>query len=149
VGAQILTNILWRLVQEKYGHKTVLVIGGAAGILATIIAMFANSLNYFLLVFALTGASFSSFMVSNFPLLMEMAPESERPTYMGLSSALKSPFLAVAPLIGGFMIEEFGYFSTFIVSMVFATISTIVLTKVKKPCVRAEIPVREKLIRRF
>lgn len=148
IGAQILTNILWGFVQEKYGHKTVLIMGGIAGISATITAMLANSLNYFLLVFALTGASFSSFMVSNFPLLMEMAPEDERPTYIGLSSALKSPFLAMAPLIGGLMIEEYGYFSTFIVSMIFATISTIVLTKVK-PRVHAEIPMREKLIRRF
>jgi MFS family permease len=148
IGAQILSNILWKLVQDKRGHKTVLVIGGVIGISATIIAIFANSLSYFLLVFALTGASFSSFMVSNFPLLMEMAPEDERPTYIGLSSALKSPFLAIAPLIGGLMIEKYGYFPTFIVSAVFATISTIILMKVS-PRAPVEILMREKFIRRF
>jgi MFS family permease len=149
VGTQIVTSILWRLVQEKRGHKTVLVLGGIAGALAITVSIIANSLNYFLIVFALAGASLSSFMVSNFPLLMEMSPEDERPTYIGLSSALKSPFLAIAPLIGGFMIEKYGYFTTFITSLFFAVVSTMVLAKVRTRPTRIEIPLRERLIKHF
>ncbi|MBO3839578.1 MAG: MFS transporter [Thermoproteota archaeon] len=149
VGAQIIASIIWRFVQEKYGHKRVLVLGGIVGALAITISITANSLNYFLIVFALTGASFSSFMVSNFPLLMEMSPEEERPTYIGLSSALKSPFLAIAPLIGGFMIERYGYFVTFITSLFFAVFSTIILAKVRTRPAYVEIPLRERLIKRF
>lgn len=150
VGAQILSNMLWGFVQGKYGHKTVLLMGGLASTLATVIAILASSSNHFLLVFALAGISFSSFMVSNFPLLMEMAPEEERPTYIGLNSALKAPFLAIAPLIGGLLIEEYGYYLTFIVSTIFATLSAITLAKVKqKPRARIGISLREKFIKLF
>lgn len=150
VGAQILSNVLWGFIQAKYGHKTVLVMGGAVGAFAVIVAMLASSLNHFLMVFVLTGASFSSFMISNFPLLMEMAPEKDRPTYMGLSSAIKSPFIAIAPIMGGFIIDEYGYLPAFILSLVFATISTIILAMVRqKPRAGVEVSIREKLIKRF
>ncbi|MEM1557534.1 MAG: MFS transporter [Thermoproteota archaeon] len=149
VGAQIIASIIWRFIQEKYGHKKVLVLGGVVGALAITLSITANSLNYFLIVFALAGTSFSSFMVSNFPLLMEMSPEDERPTYIGLSSALKSPFLAIAPLIGGFMIEKYGYLITFITSLFFTLSSTIILAKVRTRPAHVEIPLRERLIKRF
>lgn len=149
VGAQIVASILWRFVQEKHGHKKVLVTGGVLGIVGIILSIIANSINYFIIVFALAGASLSSFMVSNFPLLMQMAPEDERPTYIGLSSALKSPFLAIAPLIGGMIIERYGYFPTFVTSLVFAIASTIILAKVRTPSVHVEVPLRERLIKHF
>lgn len=148
VGTQILANILWGLIQEKHGHKAVLVLGGIAGTLATVIALLATSLNYFLLVFALSGASFSSFMVSSFPILMEMAPEEDRPTYIGLNSALRAPFQAIAPIIGGLVIEKYGYTPAFLASTLFATVSTVVLARVRqKPRVRVKASLREKLKR--
>jgi MFS family permease len=150
VGTQILANILWGYIQERYGHKTVLVAGGVAGILATIIALLASSPSHFLLVFALSGASFSSFMVSSFPILMEMAPEEDRPTYIGLNSALRAPFQAIAPLIAGVVVEKYGYPPAFLASTVFSTVSTVILARVRqKPrsCVKASI--WGKLLKRF
>jgi len=75
VGAQIFVSISWRILQEKHGHKKVLVCGGVLGTVGILLSMIANSLNCFLIVFVFAGASLSSFMVSNFPLLMEMVPE--------------------------------------------------------------------------
>ncbi|MGQ9479229.1 MAG: MFS transporter [Thermoproteota archaeon] len=149
VGTQIASNILWMFVQAKYGHKAVLLVGGSAGTFATIIAVLASSLNHFLLVFALTGVSFSAFLVSNFPILMEMAPEEEVPTYIGLNSALKSLFLAAAPLFGGLMIEEYGYTLAFMVSFLFSAVSTILMAMVKHEKRIHREALREKLIKRF
>jgi len=150
VGAQILANILWGFIQERYGHKTVLVAGGLAGILATVTALLASSPSYFLLVFALSGASFSSFMVSSFPILMEMAPEEDRSTYIGLNSALRAPFQAIAPLIAGVVIEKYGYTPAFLASAAFSTVSTVILVRVRqKPRSRVEASIWGKLLKRF
>ncbi len=150
VGTQILANILWGFIQERHGHKTVLVAGGVAGILATIIALLATSPSHFLLVFALSGASFSSFMVSSFPMLMEMAPEEDRPTYIGLNSALRAPSQAVAPIIGGLVIEKYGYPPAFLASALFSTASTVVLARVRqKPRGPAGHSILGRLLKRF
>ncbi|MEM4609777.1 MAG: MFS transporter [Thermoproteota archaeon] len=150
VGTQILTNILWGFIQEKYGHKTVLLAGGVAGVSATLTALLAGSPGHFLLVFALSGASFSSFMVSSFPLLMEMAPEEDRPTYIGLNSALRAPSQAIAPVIGGLIIEKYGYPPAFLASALFSTVSTVILARVRqKPRRSAEASILGKLLKRF
>jgi len=150
VGTQILANILWGFIQERHGHKTVLMAGGVAGILATIIALLATSPSHFLLVFALSGASFSSFMVSSFPMLMEMAPEEDRPTYIGLNSALRAPSQAVAPIIGGLVIEKYGYPPAFLASALFSTASTVVLARVRqKPRGPAGPSILGRLLKRF
>lgn len=149
VGTQILTTILWGLIQRKYGHKTVLVMGGTAGTTAIFIALLANSPVFLLPVFALAGASYSSFTVSSFPLLLEMAPEEDRPTYIGLGSALKAPPQAVAPLIGGFIIENYGYTPAFLVAASLAAVSTAILARVghKPPFHVKASP--QKLLKRF
>ncbi|MDW8033443.1 MAG: MFS transporter [Nitrososphaerota archaeon] len=149
VGSQIIASILWRIVQEKYDHRKVLITGGIIGIIGIILSITAKSINHFLIVFAFTGVSFSSFMVSNFPLLMQMSPDNERPTYIGLSSALKSPFLAIAPIIGGLIIEKYGYIPAFMISLFFAIASTLILTKVRTQPIRVEMPLQERLIKRF
>jgi len=149
VGAQIIASVLWGVIQEKYGYKRVLVAGGITGAMGVILSMTAGSVSHLLIVFALAGTSLSSFMVSNFPMLMQMAPENERPTYIGLSSALKAPFLATAPLIGGFIVERYGYFPMFMVSLIFAIASIITLAGVKTPPVSTKTPLRERLIKRF
>jgi MFS family permease len=150
VGAQILTNILWGLIQEKYGHKTVLIAGNMAGILATITALAASSTSYFMLVFALSGASFSSFMVSSFPFLMEMAPEEDRPTYIGLNSALRAIPQAIAPIVGGLIIETHGYDSAFLASAFFLMVSVFILARVRqKPRGFVKAPIRRNLLKRF
>jgi MFS family permease len=51
--------------------------------------------------------------VSSQPLVLEMAGDEERPTYLGLSSTMLAPFLLVAPFVAGMLADAAGLRSVF------------------------------------
>ena len=60
----------------------------------------------------------SSFMISGLPIILEFAPPDRRPTYIGINNMLISPALALSPLIGGIVAENFGYQYVFRISLI-------------------------------
>jgi MFS family permease len=54
---------------------------------------------------------------------MEFGTESERPTYIGMSKTLTGPFLLVAPIIGGWLVQMWGYQAMFLVAFLFSLLA--------------------------
>jgi len=118
VGAQPLANILWGPLADRTGHKNVLLGGVTCNLLGNLIALVSPIASPFYLVFALSGAMYSAFMISGLPIILEFAPPDRRPTYIGINNILISPALALSPLIGGFIAKSFGYPTVFLVSLI-------------------------------
>jgi MFS family permease len=118
VGAQPLANLLWGPLADKTGHKNVLLGGVTCNLIGNLIALISHIATPFYLVFALSGAMNSAFMISGLPIILEFAPPDRRPTFIGINNVLISPALALSPLIGGFIAKSSGYPTVFLVSLI-------------------------------
>lgn len=118
VGGQPLANIIWGPLADKTGHRNVLLGGIFCNLLGNLIAIITPSVYPIYLVFALSGAMNSSFMISGLPIILEFAPPDRRPTYIGINNMIISPALALSPLIGGIVAENFGYQYVFRISLI-------------------------------
>ncbi|MGQ9684158.1 MAG: MFS transporter [Anaerolineae bacterium] len=66
----------------------------------------------FMVVFVLTGVVGGSYMTGSMNYLLEIAPETERPTYVGLVNTL-SGLTLVAPLLAGWLVAALSYEAVF------------------------------------
>jgi MFS family permease len=65
---------------------------------------------------------------------MEFGSEKDRPTYIGMSGTLTGPFFLVAPIVGGSIIQLWGYKSMFLVALILAVFAfAIIKYLVKDP----------------
>ena len=85
-------------------------------------------------VFALMGFSNAGGVVADFNLALEFGPETERPTYVGLTRTSTGLALLIAPIIGGLIAQSIGYPQMFMTSLLFAAGGLYLLKRrVKEP----------------
>jgi len=117
MGAQGISNIFWGHLADRKGHKTTIMIATLAGIIAAIIAVLSNSVFTYYGAFIFLGYSFSARMVSFFNILLEFAPDEQRGTYISLTNTILAPFTGIAPILGGYIAETYGYKFLFMLSV--------------------------------
>ena len=138
LGVQVFTNLLWGYLGDKKGHKLTMQLGYTCGIAAALTAVFARSVPAFGLVFALAGASFSASVVSWLSILLEFAGPENRPTYLAVGHALRSPFSAAAPLLGGVLASLYEHPPVFLLAATIAGAGILVLSAVRDPRSRSK-----------
>lgn len=113
----ILSNILWESIAKKK-VKYILIITAFCTILQPILAYAALHLNMMLLlyiVFFLIGFTISGLRVGVLTYMLHIAPEGNRPTYVGLLNTFTAPILFY-PMLNGVLIDAFTFLPTFIIS---------------------------------
>jgi len=58
---------------------------------------------------------------------MEFGSEEDRPTYIGMSKTLTGPFFLLAPIIGGSLIQFWGYKSMFLAALILSVIAFVII----------------------
>jgi ATP/ADP translocase len=58
---------------------------------------------------------------------MEFSSEKDRPTYIGMSKTLTGPFFLVAPIVGGSIIQLWGYKSMFLVALIVSVVAFLII----------------------
>ncbi|MEA3459136.1 MAG: MFS transporter [Chloroflexota bacterium] len=114
---QAISNPLLGHLGDRRGHKLVIELSTMIWALAMVVALAANSVAWFLLVFALTGCATSGWL-SSMSITFEFCASEDRPTYIGLTSTLLWPFLTLTPLLGGWLAGSLGYRGLFAISLV-------------------------------
>jgi MFS family permease len=133
---QVVANPLLGRVADRWSRKWVLVLGGIAAVISAILALMIHDPILFSLVFILNGIANTGFWTIGLAISLEFGEEKDRPTYVGMSNSLISPSTILAPLLGGFLADAFGYPVTFVVSAVFGILAVITLSVlVKDPAV--------------
>lgn len=125
--AQVIGSPLVGWLGDRYSHRLLYAAGAAAAGASALIAVFAPSLEWFLLVFALAGLANAGFQTTMFSLLSMFGTPAERPFYIGLGNTLVAPAALLAPVIGGILADTAGYQATFILASVVAAITVAVL----------------------
>ena len=58
---------------------------------------------------------------------MEFSSETDRPTYIGMSKTLTGPFLLIAPVLGGVLVQLWGYPTMFMTALIISMVAFVVI----------------------
>ena len=86
------------------------------------------------IVFLLVGIANAGFIIADLALVLEFAPASHRPTYMGIASGVLGPWVGLAPIIGGVLLTAFGYTAMLLASIALTAMGLLlVIARVREP----------------
>ncbi|HEX5324647.1 MAG TPA: MFS transporter [Capsulimonadaceae bacterium] len=119
---------LWGAWCDRRGNKEVMLAGQVCGLVAALLAWFWPSPGAYYIIFAAAALSSWGVSLAANNLVMELAPSSrDVPLYTALNNGVPTPFLVLAPIMGGLVADHFGYAPTFAVAA-FATLASLALT---------------------
>jgi MFS family permease len=119
---------------DRVGHRWMLIIGAAAAMLSSFMAWFAPSLAWFFPIFILEGIANVSIWTNGMTMTVDFSDDRERPFYIGLAQTLTGPATIIAPLIGGWVADTYGFTITFAFSAILAVVMmSILVFLVKEP----------------
>jgi MFS family permease len=118
---------------DKMGHKANLVVSQSFYMAAAAAALLAKEAWMMYFVFVFISIGLSSFMISMNNIIFEFAPESKRPTYLGLSGTISAPFILLFSFLGA-KLADMSYKAPIGASIVLIALSTAILVFfVKEP----------------
>ena len=132
--AQTVANAGMGWLGDRWGHRSMLIIGAVAALASSILAWSAASILWFYPIFLLAGITNVSIWTIGMAMTVDFGSESKRPLYIGLSQTLIAPATILAPLLGGWVVDAAGFIPTFSISIVLAFITlAILIFMVKDP----------------
>jgi MFS family permease len=126
-----LSNLLWSRVSERQGTRLLILITGVLFALAPALALAGPAVSGALglgetgmlvaigLVFLVAGVANDGNGISSNTYLLEIVPEDERPTYIGLANTTLG-VVTFLPVLGGWLVANVGYSGTFGIAVAFA-----------------------------
>jgi MFS family permease len=127
IAGNILGYAVFGEVGDRIGNKFVFATSDVLMAIGLLIALFANSLAGLLVIFVLVGVAQSGAIIADMNMVMEFSHPQDRPTYMGVFKTFTGPGFLISPLIGGGLVEIFGYKTMFFVSFLILLAAFIVL----------------------
>jgi MFS family permease len=125
--SQTVANAGMGWMGDRVGHRWMLILGAAAATLSSLLAWFAPSLVWFYPVFVLTGFANVSIWTNGMTMTVDFSDDKERPFYIGLAQTLTAPATILAPLIGGWIADTYGFTLTFALSAVLSVVMMSIL----------------------
>jgi MFS family permease len=144
VGAGVVSNGVWGRLLDRKGNRVVIVATAAVAVLppaAMLVLGQAGALQgrtaFAVLcgAFLVNGAARSGRFITNLTYLLEFVPQDRRPRIVGFMNTISFPFM-LSPILGGLLVQAFGFTLLFAVSALFALISIAVASRLAEP--RAE-----------
>lgn len=125
--SQTIANIGMGWLGDRFGHRSMMIVGALAVALSSFAAWAAPSIGWMYLVFILSGLANVSFWTIGMAMTVQFGTEAERPIYIGLSNTLIAPATIIAPILGGVIADLAGYQLTFLLSGIGGIITGLVL----------------------
>ena len=86
---------------DRWGHKQVLELATAIGLLALLLAVLAPSAAWFFPIFVLVGTAQAGYQLSGYTMIFSFSTPADRPTYIGVANTALAPMAAFGPLLAG------------------------------------------------
>ena len=106
--SMIIGSAFFGFLADRFGHRINLVLSSAAMILACVLALLAPAVETYLLAFVCAAASTALVNISRLPLIAELCPEGDRPTFIALANLVTSPFILFG-IVAGWLANSAGY----------------------------------------
>ena len=129
---QTIANMSMGWLGDRIGHRAMLTLGALAAMVSSLLAWFAPSINWFIPIFILSGITNVSIWTNGMTMSTTFSAENERPYYIGLSQTLTAPATIIAPLIGGWIADSFGFIPTFSISTILSLVMAAILIFIVK-----------------
>jgi MFS family permease len=113
VAVQVVSAFGNGYLADHYGHKIALVCAAAGLLCASLTAVLAPSLGWFMLVYVFLGVNLGSELMLRYNMSIEYGPPGQRSTYVGLMNTVLAP-LYLSSIAGGWISDAFGYHTVFL-----------------------------------
>jgi MFS family permease len=134
---------------DRIGHRKILIFGAIAGVISISIAWYAPSIYWLYPAFIVSGFANVAVWTISIAFTVDFGSEAERPTYIGLSNTLITPATVLAPIIGGWLVDNFDFEPMFTISAVIGIVIVFILIFVvndpRKNPKRSEEPTKESI----
>jgi MFS family permease len=127
--AQMASSPIMGFLGDRWGHRSMLIFGALAAALSALIALTAPHITMLSLAFALAGIAQAMQWTTAMAMNAEFGLLEDRPYYIGLGNTLIAPATLIAPIMGGWLIDTFGFGSMFALA-ISAGLATAVLVQV-------------------
>lgn len=117
VAVQVVSSLGIGALADKFGNRLALLIAATALFLANVWAMFAPSLDSFVLVFIFLGINLGAELLARYNIAIEYGPPEQRALYIGVMNTVVAPFYGVA-MIGGAISNALGYTALFLIGTI-------------------------------
>jgi MFS family permease len=141
----VISNILWGSLSNRIGNKIVLVLVSAAAIVAPLLAILSNRYEWlsgswgFGIVFFFLGFALSGIRLGQTNYMLDVSPETERPTYIGFMNTVLAPVLLLS-MVGGFIIERSTFEVLFLGVMGAAVLALVLAVRLDEPRLKQVTP---------
>ncbi len=146
VGSGVFSNYFWGRMLDGVGNKIVLFVTAVMSVLPPLIVLvlqtrtagedaLSTGWGVTLAVsatFFINGMARSGRIITHLTYPLEIAPESDRPLYVGFLNSATFPFM-LSPLLGGFIIEAFDTRTLFTVCLVSAVVNAALSLTLREP----------------
>lgn len=124
---QTIAGLVLGWIGDRWGNKLALQIGCIACALSSAVAGLAPNVNWFYLVFI--GAGIGSMGLQNIAAVMtlEFGNDRQRPAYIGLGNTLVAPATIIAPIFGGWIVDNIDYQTTFWAAAIGGLLTALIL----------------------
>jgi MFS family permease len=130
---QMVSGVVMGRLADKFNRKLVMALGLIATVLSSFVAWLAVDTSWMYPVFILMGFGNGIFWTIGVAMTMDFASGPELPLYIGTANTFTTPGAVLAPLLGGWLADSFGYQATFLASWIcglFALIFLISFVKI-------------------
>ena len=125
------SNLLWIRVAMRYGSRALLAVAGLSAALVPWLALNASA-TWFMLVFLLQGAYYAAMFMGTQNYALSIAPSEYRSAYIGLFNTILG-ITSFAPVLGGFVVEAWGYPVLFGLASVFYVVGFVLVRRLPLP----------------
>lgn len=144
LAAQLLSNLPWGRLSDRRGNLLVMKLLVLGNVLTPVLALLlmgavallhprGSWLPYLALpIFLMDGLMRPAHMLVGSNFLLEMAPEGERPLYLGLSNSLLGIVILLSGL-GGLIVDWAGFAGLFAISAALGTIGYLLVLRLPEP----------------
>lgn len=133
MSTQIVSAIGAGFLADHYGNRSSLIVAAVGMLLASIWALFAPTVGWFLFVFLFLGFNVGTELMARYNISIEYGPVAQRSRYVAMMNTLLAP-VYLSGLLGGWISDLFGYPVLFGVGVLFSVIGlTMLVVRVKDP----------------
>jgi MFS family permease len=123
---QSVIGFVWGWMGDRFGYKKIYVIVSIMVVLQGVFAIWAAApWMYYLIAFCI-GSVYAAFRICDSNMIFEIAPSAETSRFVGMTNTFVAPVMALAPLVGGTLVDIFSHQVMFTVVVVIGLISAVV-----------------------
>jgi MFS family permease len=125
--SEMLFNPIMGWLGDNWSRRGVMAVGMLCAAISAAIIIWAPSVAWFYLSFALAGIAVVVVWTVALSMTLEFGGEHEKPAYIGLANTLVAPTAFLIPLLAGWIADSVGYQATFLVTAFGAIATALVL----------------------